>query len=218
MLKKLREPVNGLTHYFGAIAAVVGLVALLFLGKDDLPKQRSLLVYGASLALLLIASASYHLLHGEEKRMLLLKKIDHAAIYFLIAGSYTPLCVNAFTGFWRWGLLTLIWTIALVGSLTKIFIIQTPRWVTASSYLLMGWFMILAIGEVGRTLPVGAIVWLMAGGITFTLGAVVYVTKKLDFKPGVFGFHEVWHIFVLVGCFCHFIMVAFYIAPMPRIL
>ncbi|MBI4315048.1 MAG: hemolysin III family protein, partial [Chloroflexi bacterium] len=108
----MREPVNGLTHFFAALAAVVGLPLLLIAGRGDAAKQLSLAVYGASLALMLIASASYHLIKGAPERIQFLRKIDHSAIYVLIAGTYTPICFNVLTGFWRWGLLAIIWGIA----------------------------------------------------------------------------------------------------------
>ncbi len=217
VFKKMREPVSGLTHYFAAVAAIFGLIVLLVLGRDDVHKQRSLLVYGASLVLTLMASASYHLIKGKRERIQFLRKIDHSAIYVLIAGTYTPLCFNQFTGFWRWGILTIVWSVAVAGSVAKIFV-NVPRWFAAGMYLAMGWLSLLAVKEIARVLPPGAIVWLFSGGILFTLGAVVYITKIMDFVPGVFGFHEVWHIFVILGCLCHYIMIAVYVAPAPRLL
>ena len=218
VFEKMREPVSGLTHYFAAIVALVGLIILLILSRGDVPKQRSMLIYGASLVLMLMSSASYHLIKGQRKRIQFLRKIDHSAIYILIAGTYTPLCFNQFTGFWRWGILLIIWGVALAGSITKIFVINAPRWLSAGAYLAMGWMVLPMTKEIVRVLPVGAFIWLLAGGILFTLGAVVYMTKIMNFAPGVFGFHEVWHIFVILGCLCHYIMIAVYIAPVPRLL
>jgi hemolysin III len=216
MFKSLREPVSGLTHFIAALAAIVGLVVLLVIGGDDVLKQRSLLVYGTSLVLMLAASASYHLILGSPARIGFLRKIDHASIYILIAGTYTPVFFNQFAGFWKWGMLALIWSLALVGSITKIFMMDAPRWLTAGVYLVMGWLSLLAVGEILRVLPAGALIWLLLGGASFTLGAVVYATKAMDFVPGVFGFHEVWHIFVVVGALCHYVAILIYIAPVPR--
>ena len=217
MWKKLREPVNGLTHYFAAVAAVVGLVALVIVSRDDYLKQMSLVVYGASLILLLMASASYHLIQAAPARTQFLRKLDHTAIFFLIAGSYTPICYNVLTGFWRWGLLTIIWTMALVGSGFKLAFIKTPRLLSAAPYIVMGWLGVMGGSELFRAFPTGAIALLAAGGLFFTVGAVIYVTKTLNFVPGVFGFHEVWHIFVIAGCLCHFLVMLLYVAPYPRI-
>jgi hemolysin III len=144
-----------------------------------------------------------------EKR---LRKLDHAAIYLLIAGTYTPICLTFFTGFWRWGLLGIVWGFALVGIVVKMFVMNAPRWVTAGIYLIMGWLAVFAIQQIITSMPAAAMFWLVAGGLFFTLGAIIYITKKMDFFPGVFGFHEVWHIFVILGCLSHFILVARYVA------
>ena len=105
---------------------------------------------------------------------------------------------------------------AIIGIVIKIFIINAPRWVTAGIYLLMGWMSILAIPEMMATMPASALIWLVLGGLSFTVGAVVYIRKKPDFYPEVLGFHEVWHIFVIIGCACHFIVIAYFIAPSSR--
>jgi hemolysin III len=213
IFSKFREPVNGLTHLFAALAALGGLVVLLVLARDSLARQGSLLIYGASLVLMLSASAAYHLVKGSPRCLAVLRRIDHIAIYLLIAGTYTPICFNLFVGFWRWGMLVLIWSLALVGIITKIFFINTPRWFTASVYMGMGWLAVLSFQEILAVLPVGALAWLLSGGIAYTFGAVVYITKILDFVPGVFGFHEVWHIFVILGALFHFMVMLLYIAP-----
>jgi hemolysin III len=215
MLKQMREPVNGLTHYFAALAAVIGLIVLLVLSRGDFLRQETLLVYGASLVLMLMASASYHLIEGSPQRIQFLRKIDHSSIFILIAGTYTPICVNLMSGFWQWGMLLIIWAFALIGTLSKILLINTPRWFTAAVYLVMGWLGVLAANELLVALPPGALVLLVLGGLAFTFGAIVYITKTMNFVPGVFGFHEVWHIFVIVGCLFHFVLMLVYIAPIP---
>ncbi len=213
MLSKLREPVNGLTHLIAAGAALIGLIILLFIGWGDSGKVISLTIYGISLTLLFLASGIYHSVDASPDMMLKLRKVDHSAIYLLIAGTYTPLCFNMLSGFWKWGLLGIIWGLALIGIGVKIFFINAPRWGTAGGYIIMGWLGILGIREIAAALPVGALIWLAIGGLMYTLGAIVYITKTMDFVPGVFGFHEVWHIFVILGALAHFIAIAFYIAP-----
>lgn len=213
MLNKLREPVNGLTHFFAAIVAAIGLAALIVMGWNNLVKEISLSIYGVSLILLFAASATYHMVKAGPKIIENLRKLDHSAIYILIAGTYTPICAIMFTGFWKWGLLAIIWSLAVIGIVVKMFIINAPRWLTAGVYVVMGWLALAAISEMLRVLPIGAMVWLLIGGVTYTLGAVVYITKKLDFLPGKFGFHEVWHIFVILAALAHFIAIAVYIAP-----
>ncbi|OQX64879.1 MAG: hypothetical protein B5M51_02295 [Anaerolinea sp. 4484_236] len=164
------------------------------------------------LTLMFSASATYHMTISSPKVTEILRKVDHSAIYLLIAGTYTPFCVNAFSGFWKWGLLIIIWSLALIGVGVKIFIVRAPRWVNAGVYLIMGWLIVAATGEMINTLPAGALTWLIAGGVIYTLGAVIYITKKLDFKPGIFGFHEVWHIFVILAAAAHFVSILVYIA------
>jgi hemolysin III len=192
---------------------VVGLFVLLHIGRGNTLKEISLLVYGISLILMFSASAIYHMVKSRPEVIQRLRKFDHSAIYLLIAGTYTPICLHFFSGFWRWGLLGIVWGMALAGIGVKLFIIKAPRWVTAGIYLLMGWLAISAIREMLQSMPVSALVWLLVGGLFFTVGAVVYITKKPDFWPGIFGFHEVWHIFVILGCLSHFILVAAFIAP-----
>ena len=215
MLKKLREPVNGLTHLGAAIAAALGMVLLWILGRGSVIKEISLTVYGVSLVLMFTASAAYHLIKARPQAMKILRKLDHSAIYLLIAGTYTPICLHYFSGFWQWGMVILIWVLALTGISTKLVIINAPRWLSAGIYLLMGWLGLFGLREILTNMPVWAWVWLLMGGLFFTLGAIVYITKKLDFFPGVFGFHEVWHIFVILGCLCHFIIMAAFIGPHP---
>jgi len=207
MLSKLREPVNGLTHLGGAIAALFGQIALLIVGWAGPAKIISLLVYGLSLIALFSASAAYHLTKAKPSILQILRKLDHSAIYLLIAGTYTPFCINAFTGFFQWGLLAIIWTIALAGILFKIFFVKAPRWLNATVYVVMGWLCISAVGQMPAVLSVSTMIWLIVGGVVYTLGAVIYATKIFNFVPGKFGFHEVWHIFVLLGALAHFISV-----------
>lgn len=207
MFKKLREPVNSLTHWAGALLAAAGLVALLIVGWSTPAKIISLLVYGLSLIAMFSASATYHMVRAKDKVLLLLRKLDHSAIYLLIAGTYTPFCVNAFDGFWKWGMLSIIWALAIVGIVIKVFYIKAPRWLNAGVYVVMGWLCLGAAGQMLTALPAWVFAWLLAGGIIYTLGAVVYITKFFNFRPGVFGFHEVWHIFVMLAAFAHFIAV-----------
>lgn len=213
MRSKLREPVNGLTHLAAAGAALVGLAVLLLVsGWDEPLKVFSLLVYGLSLVLMFSASAVYHLVWSGPRFSGLLRRLDHSAIFLLIAGTYTPICLHFFSGFWRGPLLGIIWSMAAAGILLKVFLVSTPRWITAGIYLIMGWMAVLGIQEISRQLPPGAMLWLFSGGLFYTVGALVYIFKKPDFFPGVFGFHEVWHIFVILGSASHFILVLLYVA------
>ncbi|MEB2333897.1 MAG: hemolysin III family protein [Anaerolineaceae bacterium] len=207
MLKKLREPVNSLTHWAGALLALGGLIALLIIGWDTPAKIISLAIYGVSLIAMFSASATYHMVRVKDRALEIFRKVDHAAIYLLIAGTYTPFCVNAFEGFWKWGMLTIIWSLAAIGIIVKVFYIRAPRWLNAGIYLVMGWLALAAAGQMLAALPAWVLTWLIIGGVLYTLGAVVYITKIFNFKPGVFGFHEMWHIFVLLAAAAHYVAV-----------
>jgi hemolysin III len=207
MLKRFREPVNSLTHWGGAILAFAGLIALLIAGWGTPAKIISLAIYGISLIAMFSASATYHMVRAKDRALEIFRKVDHAAIYFLIAGTYTPFCVNAFDGFWKWGMLGVVWSLALIGMIAKVFYIRAPRWLNAGIYIVMGWLSVSAAGQFLAALPAWVLGWLIAGGVIYTLGAVVYITKIFNFKPGVFGFHELWHIFVLLAAASHFVAV-----------
>jgi hemolysin III len=207
MLKIFREPINSLTHWSGAVFALAGLIALLIVGWGAPAKVISLAIYGVSLIFLFSASATYHMVRVKDKALEIFRKVDHAAIYVLIAGTYTPFCVNAFEGFWKWGMLSIIWSLAVIGIIVKVFYIRAPRWLNAGIYLVMGWLCIAAIGQMLAVLPTWVLGWLITGGVIYTLGAIVYITKILNFKPGVFGFHEMWHIFVMLAAAAHFVAV-----------
>jgi len=213
MIEKMRDPASGLTHLGAAVAAVFGSAVLILIGGTSLVKIVALSVYGLSLVFLFGSSAAYHLIKAEPKTIVYLRKLDHTAIYVLIAGSYTPICAIMLTGFWRWGFLAVVWALAASGIIFKMFILATPRWVTAGVYVLLGWLGVVAAGEVKRALPGGAVIGLAIGGLIYTVGAVIYITKKLDLFPGKFGFHEVWHLFVILAALAHFITIAVYIAP-----
>ncbi|HNQ96008.1 MAG TPA: hemolysin III family protein [Anaerolineales bacterium] len=207
MSKIFREPVNSLTHWAGALFALGGLIALLIIGWDTPAKIISLAIYGVSLIAMFSASATYHMVRVKDRALEIFRKVDHAAIYLLIAGTYTPFCVNAFEGFWKWGMLTIIWSLAAIGIIVKVFYIRAPRWLNAGIYLVMGWLALAAAGQMLAALPAWVLTWLIIGGVLYTLGAVVYITKIFNFKPGVFGFHEMWHIFVLLAAAAHYVAV-----------
>jgi hemolysin III len=206
MKLKFREPFNGLSHLAGAFISFLAGIPLLMFGWTGTARIVSVLIYIVSLISMFSASAVYHLAGVKPRFLEILRKFDHSAIFLLIAGTYTPICVNVFTGFWRWGFLSIIWGIALLGIIVKIFYIRAPRWFNSGLYVLMGWISLLAFRQMAG-LPLGSLIWLIVGGIIYTLGAVVYATKIFNFVPGKFGFHEVWHLFVIGGALAHFISV-----------
>ncbi len=212
MLRNLREPVNGLMHLAAAVAAAAGLGLLIYLAWPNASKIAPLSLYGITLILMFSASAAYHMVQASPRALLILRKLDHAAIYLLIAGTYTPICLHYFTGFWGGGMVALIWALALLGIAVKLFVIRAPRWVTAGIYLLMGWLSLAGIREIVTTLPMAALVWLFLGGLCFTGGSAIYILKRPDPWPRAFGFHAIWHICVILGAASHYVVIAAYVA------
>lgn len=208
----MRDPLSGLMQLSAAALAAIGLLVLLISSRDDALKQVSLLVYGGSLVLMFLASAAHHLIRSGPSVSLLLRKADHSSIYLLIAGTYTPICLHFFVGFWQWGIVGIVWAMAAVGIAVKLFVINAPRWISAGVYLLMGWLALFAIKEMLTSMPLAAVGGMVLGGVLFTVGAVIYVVKKPNLYPGVFGFHELWHVFVILGCLCHFVVIAAFVA------
>lgn len=202
----LREPVNALTHWLGVVLALPLLSVLLGWAQSHDLSLWPFVVFGVSFALLFLASALYHSSQGSARTLAWLRKFDHSAIFLLIAGSYTPVAYFGLSGGLRWRLLGLVWGLAFAGIFLKLITMRLPRWISTALYLGMGWLALGFLPQLARSLPDGALVWLTVGGLLYTLGAVVYATKRLDFRPGVFGFHEVWHLFVLAGATAHFVM------------
>jgi hemolysin III len=213
LLAHLREPVNGLTHAASALLALLGLGVLLAASPPDWLARLALLAYGLSLVLLFSASAAYHLVKTTPERTLLLRKLDHTAIFLLIAGTYTPVCAIALSGAWRWGLLAVIWTLAAIGIVFKLAFMRGPRWLSVVIYVAMGWLGVVGFGPLVQAVPPAGIGWLVAGGLLYTAGALIYATRWLNFFPGVFGFHEVWHLFVSAASAAHFVFVLGYVVP-----
>jgi hemolysin III len=214
--KRFRDPVNGLTHLAGGLLAVVGLGVLLATAADAgrLDQAVAFGIFGLSLVSLYAASTLYHLLPLSPSGVARLRRLDHMTIFVLIAGTYTPFCLLALDGGWRWGLLGVIWTLALCGVLLKLFWMGAPRWLSVVLYLGMGWVAVIAAPALFRAVPAEGMAWVLAGGLTYTAGALVYGLKRPNPLPGVFGFHEVWHLFVMAGSACHFWAVLRYVAPL----
>ena len=214
MIRTMKEPANTITHFIPFIGGIIGLILLIVLAKDEMSKLITMLVYGISVIMLYGASSIYHWLRTSEKRELLLRKLDHIAIYVLIAGSYTPVLYFGLSGGWRWAMLGTVWGLAILGMVLKIWFVNAPRWVTTSFYLTLGWLAVIPFYQLVKTLPLGAIVLMIAGGLSYTLGAVIYATKAFSLPKLHLGFHEIFHILVALGTLLHFLMMAIYILPL----
>ncbi len=213
MINKMKDPVSSLTHLAGALLSIAALVVMVVYAVKVATVWHvvSFSIFGASLILLYTASTVYHAISISERVSMILRKVDHMMIYVLIAGTYTPICLIALRGAWGWSLLISIWSIAIIGIVLKIFWMGAPRWLSTAIYLLMGWLVAVAFLPITRAIPLGGVIWMVAGGVLYTLGAVIYGLKwpKIDLK--YFGFHEIFHLFVLAGSFCHFWLMFKYI-------
>ncbi len=214
--KYLREPMNGFTHFIGVVLSVIGTILLINISLHPYKPAHfiSLTIFGFGLILLYTTSTLYHWLKLSEEGTKKLRRADHIMIFINIAASYTPTCVIALRGSLGLGLLIAVWSVATAGIVIKIFWMNAPRWLSTSIYLLMGWLAVFVIVPLFNVLPTAALLWLFAGGLFFTIGAVIYARKKPDPYPGILGFHEIFHLFVLLGSFSHFIMMYKYIAVM----
>lgn len=205
MKNYFREPVNALTHLFGAILSIVGTIILLNYTEIPLTPVviASILIFGISLVALYTTSGIYHLVHTTDTVLEKLRKLDHSMIFILIAGSYTPFCMLSLTGGWKWSIITIVWSLAIIGITLKMFWINMPRWLSTGFYIGMGWIALFALKPLYDSLSLGGFLFLLLGGIMYTIGGIIYGLKKPNFSPE-FGFHEIFHIFVLLGSFCHY--------------
>ena len=167
-----------------------------------------MLVYAASLCVLFGASSVYHGFPGSAARTSVLRKIDHAAIYVLIAGTYTPVLFVGLSGAWRIATLASIWGVAVAGVMLTMWFVHAPRWLSAAVYIAMGWFAVVPAFKLVPALPLVVTLLIALGGLLYTLGAAVYATRKLDMLPRRFGFHEIFHLFVLAGAATQFVAIA----------
>lgn len=214
MIKRLKEPFCSLSHALGVLLSVVALVVLLVQSSGKPLHMLAFAVYGITLITLYLASTLYHSLHAKPSTVQKLARFDYCAIYLLIAGSYTPVCLVALSGPWGWGLLSAVWGFVLAGIAGCLFWRNNPDWLRMTLYLLMGWMVIVAFAPLRSALPTPALQWLLAGGIAYSVGAVVLAIDRPHLWPGKFSAHDLWHLFVLAGSVCHFVLMSGFIAPL----
>lgn len=212
----LKEPFNALTHLAGVVAALCGGIGLVVAAAGEPWRTASFAVYGAASLTLFSASTLLHAVQAGPELETWLRRGDHAAIFLLIAGSYTPVALVTLRDHAAraaWPLFMAVWALALGGVLYKLLWFQAPRWLSTALYLLLGWMALVAIGPLMRAMPVGGIALLVAGGAFYSVGAVVYALKRPDPAPRTVGYHGLWHLFVLAGWGAHFAMMALYVLP-----
>ena len=213
----IKEPGSAITHFIGMVMAIFAAIPLLIRAayEPDRIYIVSMTIYAASLILLYAASTTYHTFDISEKVNTILKKIDHMMISVLIAGSYTPVCLIVLKGRLGILLLSLVWAIALAGILIKAFWVYCPKWVSSVLYIGMGWTCVLAFTQLLNNLSPAAFGWLLAGGIIYTVGGVIYALKLPLFnsRHKNFGSHEIFHLFVMGGSACHFVVMYAFLLP-----
>ena len=206
----IKDPGSAITHFIGMLMAIFVAVPLLIKAAHEPSRIYvvSIAVYAASLILLYAASTTYHTFNRSEKINTLLKKVDHMMISVLIAGSYTPICLLVLGGRTGIFLLCIVWGIAIAGILIKAFWVYCPRWISSVLYIGMGWTCVLAFTQILNSMSPAAFGWLLAGGIIYTVGGVIYALKLPIFnsRHKYFGSHEIFHLFVMGGSACHFVV------------
>jgi hemolysin III len=212
----IREPGSAITHFIAMMMAVFATVPLLVKAgiQSGWENFLAMAIFMGSMILLYGASATYHSVDLTGRSLRVFRKLDHMMIFVLIAGSYTPVCLIVLGGKLGYTLLALVWGIAAVGMLVKACWITCPKWFSSVIYIAMGWVCVLVFGPLLKTLSVPAFLWLLAGGIIYTVGGVIYALKLPIFnaKHKFFGSHEVFHLFVMGGSICHFIFMYLYVA------
>lgn len=211
--KLCREPISTLTHFIGFLFAIPCAVLLTYEASKYATVWHvvSLSIFGSALMLLYAASSLYHMLPVSKKIVNIFRKIDHMMIFVLIAGTYTPVCLVSLKGVWGWTLLSAVWGFAIIGIVLKACCINALKHISTALYVIMGWLVIAAFYPLSKAVPIGGILLLLAGGIIYTLGAVIYSMEKSDTIIRKFGFHEVFHIFVMGGSFFHILFMFEYI-------
>lgn len=213
MYLKIREPVNSMTHLFGAILSLAGLIFLIVksVNEGSAAQLLSAIVFGLSLIFLYTASSVYHWVVSKAGVIRILRKIDHCMIYVLIAGTYTPVCLLTLQGKLGIGLLIAIWSLAVLGIILKLVWFDAPRWLYTGFYLLLGWVAVFFIYPISQALPGKGVFLLVLGGILYSAGSVFYALKPKRLMLWKFGFHEIFHLFILAGSISHYLFVYQYV-------
>jgi hemolysin III len=214
MNQYIREPINGLTHLAGAILSFVGLLAMVI--KAAMTTSSSLvitavIIFGVSMILLYSASATYHMVLAKDKVIAFLRRLDHSMIFILIAGTYTPFCFISLNGQTGWILFSIIASVAICGVVFKMVWFNCPRWISTALYIAMGWMIVFVSSPLTGSLNPYGLFLLFLGGIFYTIGGIIYGAKPKFLQLKYMGFHEIFHIFILLGSLAHFLCVFLYV-------
>lgn len=212
-LGKMTNPVRGLMNAGAAAASLAGLVALVWLTAGDGPRMLSMVVYGLSLVALYTTSSLYHSIPWRTRWKRRMQRIDHSMIYVLVAGSFTPIAANVLDGAWRIAVLAVVWSVVLVGVIQKIVWPRVRPWFSITLQTSLGWFALVPMVELIRRLSGGAVALIVAGGALYTLGMILFTTRRPRLWPRVFSYHEVFHLLVISASALHFLAVLIYVVP-----
>lgn len=209
----MREPVNTITHLSGVALSLIGfgIGLILSIQSHSIIKIVSSIVFCTGLIGLYTASTLYHWLIVKDSTLKTLRKLDHSMIYILIAATYTPVCLITLKGWIGYTFISIIMGLTIAGIATKLLWLNAPRWLYTGFYLLLGWAALFVILPIYQNLPTGGFILLVLGGLSYTLGAVIYGTKPKFLNLGVFKFHEIFHLFILLGSLFHYLMMYIYI-------
>lgn len=208
----IKDPFPAISHAVGALLSVGALIALLILAAGRPRLTAAVAIYGASMVILYTASALTHAIRCSPRASLRLDQFDYAAIYLLIAGTYTPMCLGPLWGAWGRSLLAGEWALAACGIFSVLFMHGRASWVRVLVYVLMGWLGFVRVDLIWHALSANGLAWLLAGGVMYSVGAVVFTLNRPRLWPGRFGAHDLWHMMVLAGSACHFAVVVGYLA------
>ncbi len=212
----LKPLLRGWFHPLAAVVSLVATIVLLYRTAHDPPRFISLLIFGLSMVLLFAVSSVYHIGNWSARARAVLRAFDHSNIYVLIAGTYTPICVNVLSGWMRVFVLTLVWAVAVTGISTSWVSTKLPKWATSGIYIAMGWIVLIPMPTLLERLPAVALLTMVLGGVSYTLGGIVYAMKRPNPFPAVFGYHEIFHLFVVAGSAFFAAMVWIWVVPYPR--
>lgn len=206
---KKEEIINAVTHGIGALLSIAALVLLVVFAvkKGDVWRVVSFAIYGSTLIILYLSSTFYHAFTNSKVKSIF-KVFDHASIYLLIAGTYTPFLLVNLRGPWGWSLFGVIWGLALAGILFKVFFVHRFNKVSTFIYIMMGWIIVIAMKQLIQAMDFGGIMWLILGGVLYTAGTYFYLKKSVKYT------HAIWHFFVMGGSICHFFSIFFHVLPM----
>lgn len=213
-ITKLREPINCLTHGIGFVLSLIALILMTTKGIINGLNGKgisALVIFGVSLCLLYLTSSTYHGVKCKENIILTLRKLDHSMIFVLISGSYAPYCLIALEDFNGTLFFIIISALGILGIIFKLLWFNCPRWLQTALYIALGWAAAFLIKPLSNVLDFPSLLFLIIGGVLYTIGGVIYGLKPEKMKFGQFGFHEIFHIFIMLGSLCHFISVFFYI-------